>query len=225
MAQGSTKTKESRLIHRKKIVTLQELALYLQCSTRTVQRRLENLQTIRSYNHNGRYYTLEDIPKFDDDGLWRYRGTYFSQFGNLTQTFVQLVHRSPAGLTSRQAGDLLGLRPSSFLWNLHDHPGIKRQKHQSCYVYFSADRQTYSRQKDQRSKLIRESKLPSDMEAVLILAEIIKHPDWDIDRIASGLKKQKYPVTVRMIQNLLNTHGLELKKRGQLFTDQVPDRL
>ena len=79
---------ESTLIRRKKIVTLDDLANSLHCSKRTVQRRLTQLKTIRSYNRNGQYFTLEDIGKFDANGLWRYRGTYFSRFGNLTQTFV-----------------------------------------------------------------------------------------------------------------------------------------
>ena len=122
MTQGNSFTKESILIHRKKIVTLDELALSLRCSKRTVQRRLTKLKTIRSYNRNGQYFTLEDIPNFDANGLWHYRGTYFSKFGNLTQTFVQLVRASQAGLTYPQARDLIGLRPSSFHSNFHNHP-------------------------------------------------------------------------------------------------------
>ena len=133
MKQETSLKTESTLIRRKKIVTLEELAMSLHCSKRTVQRRLAQLKTIRSYNRNGQYYTLEDIPKFDANGLWYFRGTYFSRFGNLTQTFVQLVRASQAGLTSHEAGDLMRLRPSSFLWNLHNHPEIKRQKHQGRY--------------------------------------------------------------------------------------------
>ncbi len=98
MKQENSLKTESTLIRRKKIVTLDDLAMSLHCSKRTVQRRLAKLKTIRSYNRNGRYYTLEGIAKFDADGLWRYRGTYFSRFGNLTQTFVQLVRMSAAGL-------------------------------------------------------------------------------------------------------------------------------
>jgi len=81
ITQENSRKKESKLIRRKKIVTTDELALSLHCSKRTVQRRLTKLKTIRSYNRNGRYYTLEDIPKFDANGLWRYRGTCFSRFG------------------------------------------------------------------------------------------------------------------------------------------------
>jgi len=85
------------------------------------------------------------------------------------------------------------------------------------YVYFSADEKVYARQRDQRLKLIRDAKMPSEMEAVLILAEIIKHPDWDINRVAANLKKQKYPITAQMIRNLLDTHDLGVQKKGPTF--------
>ena len=97
-----------KFLRAKKVVTLSELVLYLHCSARTVQRRLADWQVINSYNRNGSYYTLPDIPKFDSNGLWRYQGAFFSRFGNLPETFVQLVAHSQAGLTATEAGDLIG---------------------------------------------------------------------------------------------------------------------
>ncbi len=70
-----------RFLRIKKVATLAELALHLHCSSRTVQRRLGVWQAINSYNRNGGYYTLPDIPKFDANGLWRYRAASFSRFG------------------------------------------------------------------------------------------------------------------------------------------------
>ncbi len=161
MKQEDSLKTDSTLIRRKKIVTLDELAMSLHCSKRTVQRRLAKLKTIRSYNRNGQYYTLEGIPKFDTNGLWQYRGTCFSRFGNLTQTFVQLVRASQAGLTSHEAGDVIGLRPSSFLWNVHNHPEIKRQKHQGRYVYFTSKPACYAEQLQNRLIMTRLTKVKS----------------------------------------------------------------
>ena len=125
----STKDKGLKFLRIKRVVTLAELAVHLRCSARTAQRRLANWQSINSYNRNGSYYTLPDIPNFDANGLWRYRGAFFSRFGNLPATFVHLVGNSHVGLTVGEAGDLLGLRPSSFLWSLRDHLALKREKH------------------------------------------------------------------------------------------------
>ena len=203
---------DSTLIRRKKIVTLDDLASSLHCSKRTVQRRLMKLKTIRSYNRNGRYYTLEGIPKFDADGLWRYRGTYFSQFGNLTQTFVQLVRRSPAGLTSHEAGDLVGLRPSSFLWNFHNHPEVKRQKHQGRYVYFASEPARYAQQRQNRTTMRQTKKLPSEFESIAILVEKIKYPQLSLDELADKLKGKNLCIAPEAIENLFLHHGLVIKK-------------
>jgi biotin operon repressor len=203
---------ESTLIRRKKIVTLDDLANSLHCSKRTVQRRLTQLKTIRSYNRNGRYYTLEDIGKFDANGLWRYRGTCFSRFGNLTQTFVQLVRASQSGLTSHEAGDLIGLRPSSFIWNFHNHPEIKRQKHQGRYVYFSSEPARYAQQFQNRKIMRKTQRLPSEFEAIAILVEKIKHPQLSLEELADKLKGKKLNIEPEVIENLFLHHGLMIKK-------------
>lgn len=203
---------ESTLIRRKKIVTLDDLANSLHCSKRTVQRRLTQMKTIRSYNRNGRYFTLEDIGKFDANGLWHYRGTYFSKFGNLTQTFVQLVRASQAGLTSHEAGALIGLRPSSFLWNFHNHPEIKRQKHQGRYVYFSSEPARYAQQFQNRMIMRKTQRLPSEFEAIAILVEKIKHPQLSLEELANKLKGKKLNIEPEVIENLFLHHGLAIKK-------------
>jgi len=203
---------ESTLIRRKKIVTLDDLANSLHCSKRTVQRRLTQLKTIRSYNRNGQYFTLEDIGKFDANGLWHYRGTCFSKFGNLTQTFVQLVRASQSGLTSHEAGDLIGLRPSSFIWNFHNHPEIKRQKHQGRYVYFSSEPARYAKQLQNRMIMRKTQRLPSEFEAIAILVEKIKHPQLSLEELADKLKGKKLNIEPEVIENLFLHHGLMIKK-------------
>jgi hypothetical protein len=212
MKQEKALKTESTLIRRKKIVTLDELTMSLHYSKRTAQRRLAQLKTIRSYNRNGQYYTLEDIPKFDVNGLWRYREVYFSRFGNLTQTFVQLVQASQAGLTCQEAGELIGLRPSSFIWSVHDHPEIRREKHQGRYVYFSAKSARYTEQFQNRLTLSQIQRLPSEYEAIAILVEKIKHPQWSVEKLANKLKAKNLRIEPQVIENLFLHHGLVTKK-------------
>ena len=196
----------------KKVVTLAELALHLHCSPRTVQRRFGDWQVINSYNRNGSYYTLPDIATFDVNGLWRYRGAFFSRFGNLPETFVQLVANSQAGLTAAEAGDLLGLRPSSFLWSLRDHPALQREKNQGVYVYFSSAPTRCNPQRHQRKLMRKTTRLPTDFEAVAILVEKIKHPALSNDALSRRLRKQQVFVEPETIQNLFVRHHLAVKK-------------
>ena len=213
MAQDrSTQDQGLKFLRLKKVVTLAQLTLHLRCSRRTVQRRLADWQAINSYNRNGGCYTLPDIPKFDANGLWRYRGAFFSRFGNLPETFGQLVANSQAGVTAAEAGDLLGLRPSSFLWSLRDHPALKREKHAGLYVYFSSDPTRHHGQREQRSLMRKTTRLPTDFEAVAILVEKIKHPSLSHEALSRRLRKQKLLAESQTIHNLFVRHGLAVKK-------------
>ena len=56
-----------------KVLTLDQVSKMHECSIRTVQRQFATLEVLRSYNHNSRYYTLPDIPKFNIYGIWGYQ--------------------------------------------------------------------------------------------------------------------------------------------------------
>ena len=59
------------LLLRTKIATLDELKQALGTSVDvTVFRKLKPLDYLTSYSHRGRYYTLREIARFDDKGLW-----------------------------------------------------------------------------------------------------------------------------------------------------------
>ena len=196
----------------KKIMTLAELAQLLACSTRTVHRRLKGWQAINSYNRNGRYYTLPQIPQYDDDGLWHYRGVSFSRHGNLTQTVVELVKQSAAGLSGAELSHRLGLDPRSFLSFFRHHPGLKREVHEGRYVYFCGEPTVYRRQRNRRATLSTRIKPPTDAEAIAILVETIKHPQRNLDQLCGALKRQGIKVSPQAVSNLFAQHGLELKK-------------
>jgi len=213
MAQDcSTQDRGLKFLRIKKVVTLAELALHLHCSPRTVQRRLADWRAINSYNRNGSFYTLPDIAKFDVNGMWRYRRAFFSRFGNLPATFIQLVGDSQAGLTAFEAGDLLGMRPSSFLWPFRDNPALRREKHQGLYVYFSSVPVRYDGQRQQRILMQKSTSLPTDFEAVAILVAKIKHPAFSNEALSQRLIKQKLFVDSEIIHNLFVQHNLVVKK-------------
>lgn len=208
--------KGPKFLRLKKIATLAELVLHLHCSTRTAQRRLAECKAIHSYDHNGRYYTLPQIPQFDTHGLWRYRGVSFSRYGNLPETFVQLVCNSQAGLTAAEAGALLGLRPSSFLWSLRNHPALKREKHQGLYVYLASDPSLCAQQQQQRSRRGETIRQPTPSEAIAILVEKIKHPTLNAEALCRRLGEQNLHVEAEMIDGFLAHHGLTVKKTPRL---------
>lgn len=205
-----------KFLQLKKIATLIDLTLHLQCSARTVQRRLADCKAIHSYNHNGRYYTLPEIAKFDSHGLWKYRDVFFSRYGNLPETFVALVRNSPTGLTAAEAGDLLGVRPSSFLWSLRNHPELKREKHQNLYVYLAAESGLYAEQKRQRTIATKMNRTLTDAESIAILVEKIKQPSLTDVELSRRLSVQNLRIEPETIESFFTQLGLPVKKKPRL---------
>jgi len=204
--------KARKAFRREMILTLAEVADLIHSSIYTARRQLKQWQALTSYNQNGRYYALPDVPTFDANGLWQRRGVYFSRYGNLKQTVVELVHRSPAGLDASELRSLLGLDPRSFLSAFAKHPQLKREKTQGRFVYYGSGPTLYDKQRQRRWALNAKGRQPTPSEAVAILVEKIKHPSLSSEALSRRLRKQNLSVTPESIQNLFIRHDLTLKK-------------
>ncbi len=63
------------LLRQEKIATMDELKAALgSAADATVFRKLAELEYRTSYSHRGRYYTLDEIARFDELGLWSFQG-------------------------------------------------------------------------------------------------------------------------------------------------------
>ena len=204
--------KARSVFRRRKILTLGEVADLIDSSIHTARRRLKEWQVHTSYNQNGRYYALPEVPEFDGDGLWRWHGVCFSQHGNLRQTVVELIGRSAAGLNAGEMGALLGLDSRSFLSGFADHAQIVREKTQGRFVYYCAKRGVYAEQKKRRGALSAKGRQPTPYEAIAILVEKIKGPALSNEALSRRLRKQKLRVEPETIENLFVRHGLAVKK-------------
>ena len=205
-------------VEKEKIFTLNRLVSILGCSSRTAQAKLKLWETYTSYNQNGKYYTLPEIPHFDEYGLWRYQDIAFSKHGNLRKTIIHLVSSAPAGLIGRQIGELLGLSVQSFLHHFRNCPGICREKHGGVYVYFADDASVYERQVQQRRSIVYRPPFAAitDIEAIMILVAIIKHHGITTEDILTLPEIKKSKLTKTSIQGFLEYHGLIKKKWDSL---------
>ncbi len=197
---------------RKKVITLPELLAELRTSLRTLRRRLKAWGALASFNHNSRFYTLPELPQFDEHGLWFHRDIGFSRHGHLPQTIVALVGQSRAGLSAAELGQRLRLDPRSFLWQFHQHPDLQREKHQGHYVYFAAEPTVATRQRALRSAASASVTLPSAEEAIAVLVQAIQHPERSPEQLATQLHSAYPHLSAQAIVGLFTHHGLTLKK-------------
>jgi len=196
-----------------KIMTIDQLTHLLQSSVVTVRRRLKKWHTFTSINQNGRYYTLPDIPFFNEHGLWSYQAVLFSKHGNLKQTILWLIHQSQSGLSAGEIAKIVNLSPnSSFFTQLKNASGIIRKKHHGRFVYFSDRPQHVQRQINKR--ILRQSsslEMPTDADAVVILVELIKHSGISIKQLTAKVQKKGRKIDSSVILRFLESHDL-LKK-------------
>ena len=89
--------------HRLKVLTIEQIVGLLKSSVITARRQLNKWKTYTSFNMNGRYYTLPEIPRFDENGIWKYQRILFSKHGTLTQTICRLIGRSERGLSATRS--------------------------------------------------------------------------------------------------------------------------
>lgn len=199
------------LLKKKSVFDFSTLLFLLNCSVRSGRSKLKQWQAHTSYNKSGQYYALSGVPHFDENGLWWFKGAYFSKCGTLKDTVVYLVGVSSAGLTGEQIGKLVGLDPRSFLHHFRDAPGIQREKHLGVYVYFSDDVARYKQQVVRRLEEIALGESISDADAIVLLVALINYYDVTVDHIASlpEVKAKKLPASA--IENYLRQHGLEKK--------------
>ena len=202
-----------RSFKKEKVVTVVLLATWLSCSIATARRRLKAWRAYTSYNRNGRYYTLPETAEFDDNGLWWYQGIFFSKHGNLKQTLVRLVTDSVQGLSGSELGELLGLQPRSFLSHFRAHPALYRENLMGRWIWFAGDPGIRENQKHARLARVSAEgpRMPSDMAAVMILVDLIGHPNSGSEQIARRLKPKGLDIDVEAIRRLLVHHDL-LKK-------------
>jgi len=211
------KAVEQKILHifrNKKIMTKEEFKKHLNCTGRTVQRRLKSWQAITSYNKNGKYYTLPEVARFNRFGIWHYQDASFSKHGNLNCTVVQLIKNADAGLTGQELGEIISLTSRSFLSHFRDNNSICREKFNGRFVYYSVEDEQCKKQRKKRFELEKQLaiKLPSDKDAVMILLELIKYSDWSIADIASNLLTKGISCSHEAIESLLIHHDLMKKK-------------
>jgi biotin operon repressor len=202
-----------RLLEKIKIFSIGELASILTCSIPNARLKLKLWQAYTSYNQNGKYYTLPQVPQFNQHGLWRYKDVSFSKHGNLKKTIIHLVTASAAGLSGRQLGELLGLSPQSFLHHFRECAGIYREKYDGVYIYFSDRDEVREKQVQQRSSLVQRSAIVtiSDPVAVMILVAIIRHHGISAEEILALPEIKKSKIKLANIQGFMEYHEL-LKK-------------
>ena len=129
-----------QLLLEHKIATMPELKVALGTEVDlTVFRKLREVAYRSSYSHRGKYYTLDEIARFDAMGLWSFRSVWFSKHGTLLHTCEILVTESDAGYATDELENVLHVGVKDPLRKLNREGRIVREKVLGRFVHFAAD--------------------------------------------------------------------------------------
>jgi hypothetical protein len=132
-----------RLLRQRKIATMPELKQALGTDAdATVFRKLAALAYRTSYSHRGRFYTLDEIARFDALGLWSFRSVFFSRFGTLVATVQALVEAGEAGYDAAECEAVLHVDCKQALLGLVRAGRVAREHVSGRYVYLAGDTAT-----------------------------------------------------------------------------------
>ncbi len=127
-------------LRREKIATISQLKDALGTSAdATVFRKLKELSYRTSYSHRGGYYTLDEIARFSELGLWSFREVWFSQYGTLLSTAQGCVNESVAGYFADELQEVLHVEVRTPVLKLVREERIARQKVVGKYLYCASD--------------------------------------------------------------------------------------
>jgi len=198
------------------VVELEGLFDVLRTRSRmSVFRRLRELGYFSSYTHTGRYYTLTDIPEFDDYGLWCYEAIGFSRLGTLKATIVNRVQDAEAGCTHAEMEALLRLPVYNTLLRLVRAGAVRRETLDGHYVYVSVDARQGARQLNARrlqaAQVVGPPPLPADEVVLVVLVEAL-HASEGLAApavVAARLTARGEEVAAEQVKRVYEHFGLE----------------
>ena len=206
-------------LRRDQVVQGAQLAAQLQLSLKTVQRALAKVGYYTSLNHNSTFVTLQDIPQFDEFGLWNHQQICFSRLGNLPQTLLQLVEQASQGCTVQQLEEWVGTRVHNHLSQLlrQGRLGHFRLGRQAVYTSADARRQQQQQQARQRAPASAGDPqhgptVPPGLEALTVIRVLVRRlqaPEASRASLAKSLQAQGVTVRAPQIRALLDFYQLK----------------
>jgi len=202
----------------------------------TIFRMLRTLHYLRSYSHRGKYYTIPEIARFDEKGLWSCRDVHFSKQGSLLNAIAHHVDCSVAGYFEYEIESLLHVTVRAAVLKLLKENRISRHKVSGRYLYCSPRMRKCNRQSNDRKKyLIIEDSTLEPMSSEMMFQEgktlvelFLSLLDEKQQRLFAGLESIKLGYGGdKKIAHLfgMNMHtvakGRKELRRGEIETDRV----
>lgn len=197
-----------------RILTVEQACRRLHSSRSTVLRRLNEQGYHSSYNHSGRFLTIDAVADFDSRGLWFWKTARFSKHGNLKETVSFFVDDSKQGMTQEELARLLGVRTHNTLLELVEEKRIRRERLGPTFVYLSRKASIRGGQVRRRRLLLAEPKKPrpTSRQIIATLLELIKDPVAQRQQIALRCQRSGVSISRELVDGIFEKYDLDKKR-------------
>lgn len=201
----------------------------------TVVRKLQPLGYLSSYSHRGRFYTLREIARFDDDGLWSHEAVWFSRHGTLVNTIEAWITKSSQGWFADELAGRLHVEVQDPLHDLVRQGRLRRVDIAGRFLYTTSDSR---RSKDQirARRTVQAVPLVADATALAVSPDELKAAillfysvlDEQQRRLFAGLESVKLGRggdTILATFLHLDPHTVARGRQQLLDQDVAPERI
>ena len=197
-----------------RILTLEQVCRRLQSSRSTVLRRLDEHGYHSSYNHSGRFLTIDEMAEFDSRGLWVWKTARFSKHGNLKKTVNYFVEDSQQGMTHEGLATLLGVRTHNTLWDLIQEKRIQRERLGPTFVYLSRRASIRREQVRRRKSVLAEppKPRPTSRQVIATLLELIQDPQAPRQQLVLRCQRSGVSISRELLDAIFEMYDLDKKR-------------
>ena len=210
-----------KILHKKRVATIQELCSRTGRAEITVKQALAKLDYLSSYDHNARFYTLRVPCRFNTYGIWKHPKASFTSHGTLTALVVALINASSEGYRVGELQAITGVSVSGVIRQLAKKGQVLRVRAERGYVYFTA-RGKQKQRKQAKSRFgdieplnhVDEKASTEDLnKTITILLEIIRSRPRTIRALSETLHRTHPEITGSMISQVCRQYAICLKKK------------
>lgn len=205
-----------QFVQESKVTTTTQLTKKFNCSKKTIFRILKQEGYRTSYNRNSSGITLDEIPKFDDRGLWEHQGYYFSRWGKIKETIQALVNKSKAGLSAAELKRILHVQVYHHLTACARNGMIIRDTSATIPIYYSERREKGQEQQNERKALTHALPVPKTPtvhkdKIIQVLAMAIKHHADTVEGIIPILQAEGVTINEKTVRWIFERYEIEKK--------------
>jgi len=210
-------TELKELFKKNIVMDIDDLMKQTSSSRITVFRNLKEIGYTTSYNRNGKYYTLFEIAKFDESGIFDHKGILFFRDGGIQELVIKEIDSSEKGYTAEELSNKIRTRVSNQLHQFVRKGIIIRKKYADFYVYYSIDDTTQQKQITNREKELKipstkeYSEISSEKKTIRILLKIIENPNARPQEIGKILRQEGLKISDSFIQNIFEKYDVQKK--------------